>query len=319
MSTKEITGRIYDIQKFCVHDGPGIRTTVFLKGCPLRCLWCHSPESQAFFKELCWMELKCVGIDKCGFCLDKCPRGAIAPGERKYSEINREEIRLIRVDRNECDHCGLCEEVCFARALYMCGTDYSVEEVLEILLDDVAFYKKSGGGVTISGGEPLSQPDFTTSLLKECKKQGLNTALDTTGYVDYEIIRKALPYTDLFLYDIKHMNSEIHKKLTGVPNERILENAKKIALDKGKLQIRIPIIPGVNSPEEEMIEKGQFCAGLDKAVSVVQLLPYHKLGSVKYERLQKTNPMPMCDPPDEELMERCVKILEGLGLPVTVH
>jgi pyruvate formate lyase activating enzyme len=317
--TKEITGRIYDIQKFSVHDGPGIRTTVFLKGCPLRCPWCHSPESQAFGKELCWMEMRCVGIDKCGLCLDQCPQGAIAPGKRHYSEVNKEETQLISVDRSKCDHCGLCEKVCFAKALYLCGTDYTVEEVLKIILDDDTFYKTSGGGVTISGGEALNQPEFTTAFLKACRKQGVNTALDTTGYADYKIIRELLPYVDLFLYDIKHMNSEIHKKLVGVPNERILENAENIAHDGGRLQIRMPIITGVNDSEEEIHAAGLFCKTLGKAVTLVQLLPYHRLGSVKYKRLQKADPMPQCDPPDETLIDRCVKHLEGLRLNVTVH
>jgi pyruvate formate lyase activating enzyme len=203
--------------------------------------------------------------------------------------------------------------------LYLCGTDYTVEEVLEPILDDIAFYQKSGGGVSVSGGEPLSQPEFTTALLKECKKQGLHTALDTTGYADYEIIRKVLSYTDLFLYDIKHLNSEIHRKVTGVPNEIILENARNISRNVGKLQIRMPIIPGINDSDEEIDAAGRFCVELGKAVTMVQLLPYHRLGSVKYHRLQKTDPMPQCDPPSDQLIDQCVKHLEGLGLPVMVH
>ena len=169
--------------------------------------------------------------------------------------------------------------------------------------------------MTISGGEALNQPEFTMALLKACKKQGINTALDTTGYADYKIIREILSYIDLFLYDIKHMNSETHKKLIGVPNEMILENAENIAHDGGKLQIRLPIIPGVNDSEEEIDAVGLFCKALGKAVTLVQLLPYHRLGSVKYKRLQKTDPMPQCDPPDEPLIDKCVKHLEGFGLP----
>ncbi|MBN2039076.1 MAG: glycyl-radical enzyme activating protein [Spirochaetes bacterium] len=319
MVLKKITGRIYDIQGFSVHDGPGIRTTIFLKGCPLHCPWCHSPESQAFKKELCWMEIKCVGLEKCGLCLDKCPKDALSPGKKKISDVTKEEMQLVTINRSLCDDCGACTEVCYSKALYLCGTDYTVEEVMERLMKDAPFFEKSGGGVTVSGGEALSQPEFTIELLRECRNKGLHTALDTTGYVNYDVIKEVLPYTDLFLYDLKHMDSETHKKAAGVPNERIHENARKIAKDGGKLQVRIPVIPGFNDSKENIDAARKLCAELGDAVETVQVLPYHRLGSTKYQRLQREDPMPDCKRPSDEAIDVIVARLKSYGLNVNVH
>lgn len=316
---RPITGRVYDIQGFSVHDGPGIRTTVFLKGCPLRCLWCHSPESQAFKRELSWMEMRCLGVDVCGLCIERCPKGAISPGALTPAPGRDVELRLVNVDRALCDDCGLCEEVCAAKALYLCGTDHTVDEVVQRVLKDAAFYKKSGGGVTLSGGEPLSQPEFALGLLTECKNADLHTAVDTTGHVGWQTIEEILPFTDLFLYDLKHMDSEAHKRATGVPNERILENARLIASHGGRLQVRIPVIPGVNDSDENIEASGRYCAELGEAVTVVQVLPYHRMGSAKYRRLQRCDPMPPTEPPSAEQIAGHVARLERLGLSVVVH
>lgn len=314
-----LTGRVYDVQGFSVHDGPGIRTTVFLKGCPLRCLWCHSPESQAFGRELSWMEMRCLGVDECGLCIDACLKGAIAPGPQVCLAGRDAGLRPARVDRSSCDDCGLCEAPCVAKALYMCGTDQTVGEVMQRVLKDAAFYAKSGGGVTISGGEPLCQCEFTQELLQECKRAGLHTAVDTTGYVRWETIENVLPFTDLFLYDLKHMDSETHESVTGVPNERILENATRIAARNGKLQVRIPLIPGINDSVENIEATGRFCLELGEAVTVVQLLPYHRMGSAKYARLQRCDPMPPTEPPASEEIGEHVARLERLGLRAVVH
>ncbi|MBN2244002.1 MAG: glycyl-radical enzyme activating protein [Acidobacteria bacterium] len=316
---KELTGKVYDIQGFSVQDGPGIRTTVFMKGCPMRCPWCHSPESQAFHAQLLWIAMKCAGLDACTKCLDACPRGAIFPGKTLKNEATRETVRHIRIDRAICDDCGDCARICVRNALTMCGTDYTVEDLLERVIKDKPFYDRSGGGVTISGGEPLSQPEFVSRLLERLKACGVHTAVDTTGYAQYDVIRNILPHADLFLYDLKHMDSRRHQTATGVPNQLILENAKKIAQDGGKMQIRIPVIPDFNDSDESVRETGLFCRSLGQAVTVVQLLPYHNLGAMKYLRLDDGRSVPEAEPPTEGKISILKALLQDLGLPVTVH
>jgi pyruvate formate lyase activating enzyme len=315
---RKLTGKVYDIQGFSVQDGPGIRTTVFLKGCPLRCPWCHSPESQQFHAQLSWMEMKCVGIDKCGKCLEACSKGAIFPGKVKKHPVTKENIRHIHIDRTICDNCGDCADVCYHKALYICGTDYTVEELVERLSKDIPFYEESGGGVTVSGGEPLSQPEFTLQLLKSLKEHGIHTALDTTGYAQYRFIEPILLYADLFLYDLKHMDSEQHK-IVGVNNKLILENAQRIAAAGGNMQIRIPVIPNFNDSEENMRQTGEFCKSLGKAVNLIQLLPYHNLGVMKYQRIDDSKKVLEAPLLSDKKMQALKKILEDMGMPVTVH
>ena len=319
MANNELTGKFYDLQGFSVHDGPGIRLTCFMKGCPLRCLWCHSPESQAFPTELNWMEIKCVGIEKCGRCIDACPEKIITPGKKKKSLTGDGEITLVTVDRDKCTNCGACAKACTAKALYMCGTDYTVEEIMERVRRDKPFFKTSGGGITISGGECLCQPEFLLSLLKQCKEEEVHTAVDTTGFVPWSIIEPILPYTDLFLYDIKNMDSNLHKQGTGVPNELILENAKKIAAAGGKLVIRVPVMPMYNDSVEMFDKLGKFVVELGDAVDVVQLLPYHTLGTVKWERLGQSGPVVEAVPPSDELIQARKEQLEAMGLNVIIH
>ena len=316
---KELTGKFYDMQGFSVHDGPGIRLTLFMKGCPLHCLWCHSPESQAFPTELNWMEIKCVGIEKCGNCLNVCPHDCIKPGKKKLDLQSNQEITLVHTDRTNCDNCGKCAEVCTAKALYMCGTDYTLEEVMQRVRRDVPFFKRSGGGVTVSGGECLCQHEFLLEILKQCKAEGIHTAVDTTGFAPWSSIEPVLPYTDLFLYDLKNMDSRLHKLATGVPNELILENAQKIAKAGGKFQIRIPMIPLFNDSQESFEQFGKFILTLGDAVEVVQLLPYHKMGTVKWERLQRHNKVFESVPPKDELVQARKAYLESLGLNVMIH
>ena len=317
--TNELTGKVYDIQGFSVQDGPGIRTTVFLKGCPLRCPWCHSPESQQFHSQLSWISMRCIGMEKCGKCLSACPKGAITPGTVIQHMVTKENVRHVHIDRSICDNCGACAAACYPDALFMCGTDYGVEELVEKLSKDKPFYEQSGGGVTISGGEALSQFEFTLALLKALKKRGINTALDTTGFTSPQNIDAVLPYTDLFLYDLKHMKSDQHKAVTGVPNEIILENAKRIADAGGKLQVRIPVIPRFNDSEENISETGEFCKSLGGAVTVIQLLPYHNMGVMKYQRISNGHKVPEAPVPSDEKIQSLKKLLEDLGLSVTVH
>jgi pyruvate formate lyase activating enzyme len=314
-----LTGKVYDIQAFSVQDGPGIRTTAFLKGCPLSCPWCHSPESQAFHAQLCWIAMRCIGAAKCGKCMGACKKGAISLGRVTEHPTSGEEIQHVTVDRSLCDNCGDCARVCYPASLYLCGTDYTVEELVARLVKDRAFYDKSGGGVTISGGEALSQHEFTAATLGELKNQGIHTALDTTGYAKREHLDRALPHTDLFLYDLKHMDSETHRKAVGVPNELILSNAEHIADRGGKLQIRVPVIPLFNDSEENIRRTAEFCRTLGEAVTAVQLLPYHNLGVVKYQRLDETRQVMEATPPSEEKVSRLKAIMEEYALHVTVH
>jgi pyruvate formate lyase activating enzyme len=312
-------GRIYDIQGFSLQDGPGIRTTVFLKGCPLRCPWCHSPESQQFYAQLCWVSVRCAGVEKCGKCLDACAKRALSRGRLVKHAATQEDIRHIHIDRSVCDNCGDCAAVCYPKALYICGTNYTVEDLLKRVRKDTPFYEHSGGGVTFSGGEPLSQPEFVLQLLKRLREYGIHTALDTSGYARYEVLRRILPYTDLFLYDLKHMNSEQHKRVVGVSNELILENAEKISKAGAKMQIRIPVIPDFNDTEENIRETGLFCKSLGAAVTVLQVLPYHNLGVMKYERIDDRKVVLEAVPPSEEKIRSIKELLENLDLPVTVH
>jgi pyruvate formate lyase activating enzyme len=318
-SEKTLMGKVYDIQAFSVQDGPGIRTTAFLKGCPLVCPWCHSPESQAFYSQLSWIAMRCIGVENCGKCINACKKSAIGLGQITKHPASGEDIQHIRVDRTKCDNCGDCAKVCFPASLYICGTDYTVDELADRVCKDKPFYDKSGGGVTVSGGEALAQHEFTTAFLRELKSRGIHTALDTTGYAKREQVDEVLPYTDLFLYDLKHMNSEVHQKMVRVPNELILSNAEHIARQGGKFQIRIPIIPRFNDSEENIRQSAEFCKKLGGAVVMVQLLPYHNLGVVKYQRIDDSKTVMEAAAPPEEKVARLKSIMEEYGLPVTVH
>lgn len=313
----ETTGLVYDIQGFSIQDGPGIRTTVFLKGCPLRCPWCHSPESQSFEKQLSFKKADCLGIDACGSCLEACPRNALSASEPQ--ETFPEPRRYPRIDHRACRDCGLCSKSCCSKALYLCGDDYTVEEALARVLKDKKFYESSGGGITLSGGEPMSQFDFSLAFLKACKQAGLHTALDTTGFASWERYEQIMPSVDLFLLDLKNMNSELHEAVTGVPNDLILENAKRIAAAGGKIQVRIPVIPLFNDTHENMRATARFCAELGEAVTFVQLLPYHTMGLAKYEKLQWDKPIFEATPLADEDVARFVDDFADAGVQAALH
>ena len=319
MDESKLVGRIYDIQGFSVQDGPGIRTTAFLKGCPLRCPWCHSPESQAFYKQLSWMSMRCLGLDACkSRCMNACPKGAIEEGPLKTDVQTGAQLRTVHVKRDLCDNCGACADKCYAEALTMCGKDYTSEELVNRLLQDKNFFENSGGGVTISGGEPLCQIDFVVEVLQGLKANGIHTALDTTGFAPWETLARTMPYVDLYLYDLKHMDSAKHKATVGVPNEQIKENVKKLAENGKKLQIRIPTIPRFNDDEENIRATAEFCTTLGDAVEVIQLLPYHNMGVMKYLRISDGKPME-ATPPSDEKMAELKSIVASYGLKVTIH
>lgn len=250
---------LFDIERTSYVDGPGIRTTVFFKGCNLKCVWCHNPESQSFKKEIMFYKNKCIG---CGKCLEKCKFGGIK-------------------DVNKCTACGKCAMFCPKDARKVCGKEYSADEVLKEILKDKPFYKSSGGGVTFSGGECMLQPADLLDLLKKCKKENIHTAVDTAGNVPFSVFESIFEYTDLFLYDIKAYDPDVHKSLTGVDNSLILENYKKLIKQSKKVWVRIPLIIGAN--EGEMKHISEFLKKYPPEKT--ELLPYHAMGEAKYDAL----------------------------------
>jgi len=319
MGYQNVTGHIYDIQGYAVHDGPGIRTTVYTKGCPLTCLWCHSPESQRHEFELGYLPLKCIGAEICGnSCIDSCPEKAISRGEPVQALDGSGMLEKIKIDRAKCTSCLKCTEKCVTKALYTAGYNVTVDEVYERVIKDRPFFQ-NGGGITISGGEAMAQFEFTYNLAKKLKSDGIHICLDTTGFAATEHYEKILPYVDLFLYDIKHMDSAMHKKLAGVPNEPILKNATFLSEHNGALQIRVPVIPKLNDKESNLKATAEFCATLGDAVKLVQLLPYHKAGRMKYDRLGWRYRLVNVEPPDDTFMEKTLEMFKSYGLPAQLH
>ena len=287
----EKTGIVFNIQKFSVHDGPGIRTIVFFKGCPLACKWCSNPESQTAQPVVMLNPRNCV---KCGKCQPACLRGAIDYSRRGY------------IDREQCVNCGHCASVCYAHALVVSGKTMTVAAVMEEVRKDAVHYRRSQGGVTLSGGEPLLQADFAGELLKACQAHGWHTAIETTGFATEESLLKVIPYVDMVLLDIKHIDAELHKEGTGITNEVILRNALKIAAMAKETIVRVPVIPGFNDDARSIRLICEFAKYL-KGVREIHLLPYHKLGANKYESLGRELPMDAGakSPAEAEIHEFC--------------
>lgn len=281
-------GTITNIQRFSLHDGPGIRTTVFLKGCPLKCPWCSNPETQAHYPEIMVFSSRCIGCQKC---VEVCPNQAIKLVEGEVAGI----------DRDKCNRCYKCAEGCPSKTLDITGRVLTVAEVMNEVLQDKLFYINSNGGVTFSGGEPLAQYEFLLNLLKEAKTESLHTTLDTTGFISWELFQELLEYVDLILYDVKHLDPGPHLQWTGIDNHPILKNLKRIAAtEKSKIWIRFAVIPGFNDTKKHIEDLKNFVAEVHP--QKISLLPYHTWGLSKYEKLGALYQLQEVQPPREEEM-----------------
>ncbi|KJS19797.1 MAG: hypothetical protein VR72_17235 [Clostridiaceae bacterium BRH_c20a] len=294
-------GLVFNIQRYSIHDGPGIRTVVFLKGCPLRCVWCSNPESQNLFREKRFIEKRCINCKKC---ISICPVNAM------------NQQRVINLDK--CLDCGACIDTCYSEALQYVGNILSDEEILEEVKKDLVFYKDKGG-ITLSGGEPLLQNEFVSSLLRLCKKSSINTVVETSGFVKWDTLNELAELIDLFYYDIKHINSKIHNELTGKPNELIVENLEKL-LDKKRnnVIVRIPLIKGMNCDFENISGIGVFLKKINYH-NEVHLLPYHRFGTGKYKQLDREYLAQSAEIPTENDIRNYSSILEQYHLTTKVY
>ncbi|NLE45847.1 MAG: glycyl-radical enzyme activating protein [Chloroflexi bacterium] len=308
----ETTGVIFNIQRFSIHDGPGIRTTVFFKGCPLRCFWCHNPEGLRLQPELHFFPDRCIG---CGECVTTCPRGA---------HVLEQGTHVFH--RDLCIACGRCADTCYTNALELTGRHMTVHEVLEEVLRDRAFYDTSGGGVTLSGGEPLLQREFAVSLLSRCKEKDLHTAVETAASCQWKELEEILPFTDLFMIDIKHMNPDRHREVTGLSNERILSNIARVLSTGIPLTVRVPVIPGINADPQTITDIARFVSETAARASSehrnvisttsLELLPFHRMAGDKYRSLGLEYKAADLETPSSETMESLRQSASRFGMDV---
>ena len=297
------TGTIFAIKRYALHDGPDLRVTVFLKGCPLSCLWCHNPEGIAPAPAMLIVPGKCIG---CGECLEACPEGALSTLPHGMSR-----------DQAACTACGVCAEVCPALAHEAVGRKWTVPEVMAEIEKETPFFAANQGGVTFSGGEPLAQPDFLEAMLMACKDQELHLAVDTSGFASAETVSRVARHTDLFLFDIKHMDPIAHRRLTGVDNALILSNLRLLAQSGAQVALRLPLIPGLNDDEANIRSTGLLAASLP-GIRSIDVLPYHASARGKYAKLGLPYPGESIKQSDPDNVDRAVDILQHCGLEVRI-
>ena len=296
-------GLIFDIKRFSIHDGPGIRTTIFLKGCPLHCVWCHNPEGISPSKEFQFWSKRCIA---CHECIQAC----------EYHALSIVENKPVRDDRL-CQVCGACVEACPAEAMVLIGKKMTVQDVIQEIETDVLYYDQSGGGVTFSGGEPLLQIEFLDVLLQACKDRGIHTAVDTSGYVQLEDLQRIKEWVDLFLYDVKIIDEFKHLKYTGVSNRQILNNLIELSKSGAEIIIRIPIIPGINESSDDIDQLREFLEGMDRN-HPVHLLPYHSTAIEKYSRMNSIYQLQDVRSPAADHLSKIAELLEISGLSVSI-
>lgn len=299
----QLTGTIFDIKRYAIHDGSGIRTTIFFKGCPLACLWCANPESQSYLPELTYISTECLG---CGICCQTCPNGAVSLVDQK-----------VVVALEKCDLCGECVENCPGNALQLMGRTVSVDGLFNEIATDRPFWDRSGGGITLSGGEPLAQFDFVLAFLKACKERYVSTAIETCLYTTHDKIEAVLPFVDHVICDLKLMDSSRHKTNTRVSNRMIKENLKKLLVSGADVLVRMPLIPGINDDKQNLKAMGSFIESCRKGARV-ELLPYHRLGESKYRRMKKEYKLIHISPPSKEKMDLARKLLETFDIHVLI-
>jgi pyruvate formate lyase activating enzyme len=300
---EQVEGVVFDVQRYSLHDGPGLRTSVFFKGCPLRCGWCSNPESQRVEPELVMFSSNCLS---CGVCIEVC-----GPGCRAL--VNG---RLVW-ERDLCNLCTECVRVCPAAAMGLSGQRWTAGDVIREALRDAAFYE-DGGGLTLTGGEPTLQFAFAEAILRLAKAECLNTAIETTGNAPWDVLETLLPYLDLWLYDVKHLDSKTHREYTGLGNELILSNLRKLAALGAPIVVRVPLIPGFNMTQENVRQTAEFTVELGDAVRSVDLLPYHALGRAKYEALGRSYPWQNYGVSSDADVESVAQLLRSYGLDVQV-
>lgn len=310
MSSEMIRGLVFNVQGYTVHDGPGIRTEFFMKGCPLSCEWCSNPEGIHCSPEPGVYADKCLGLDDCTRCIRACKTESLLVASNNH---------VVGIDRNKCIHCLACARACPSGAIKPWGEYYTVEQAMDFIRRDKAFYDRTGGGVTISGGEALLQPEFVAALTKQCKKEGFHTCVESALHVPRENVKMVLPYVDMFITDIKTMDPEMHKKRCGVTNERILSNIIYIAESGMDLVIRTPVLKGFNATDADITAIGNFIKNeLHNHVIQYQLLPYRQMGTEKYASLDIPYPMADFEGYEREEWEpdfiRFLKILNGMGI-----
>lgn len=301
--TNVVRGNVFNIQRYSIDDGPGIRTTVFFKGCPLSCVWCSNPESQNLEPELMHRSSLCR---RCFKCVTACPVGAVSVGSDG-----------VVIDRGACTVCGDCVKACPHDAMRITGTTMTVDEVMEIVKRDADFYRDSGGGVTLSGGEVLMQPVFALGLLKRLREAGLHTCLDTSGQGDTEVLRGLLPYVDLCYFDVKHIDPRTHKAETGRSNEKILRNFREVAGSGVALVVRVPVVPGFNDTSDAISDIAELVT-THAPGATVHLLPYHRYGQQKYSMLGLDYEWAAAEVPSDEFLRAAGRIIESRGLKCEV-